>query len=548
MDSGQGGVREGRLAAPENPQAARLSRSLEAHGLLHTGPVYWNLSVPRLVEMALARGEGFLAPGGALVVRTDPFTGRTPKDKFTVDEPSTREKIWWGPVNRPFEGAKFDRLLERVRAYLQGRELFVFDGWVCADESYRMPIRVITEKAWHSLFARTLFLRPGAQELQAHRPEFTIINACDMRALPSVDGTRSEAFIIVSFEKKLALLGGTRYAGEMKKSVFFILNYLLPEKGVFPMHCSANMGRDGGTALFFGLSGTGKTTLSADPNRRLIGDDEHGWSKEGIFNFEGGCYAKTIRLTREGEPQIYDAIRFGSVLENVVVDPETRVVDYDEDSITENTRATYPVEYIENCVIPGVGGHPRNLFFLTCDAFGVLPPISLLTPEQAMYHFLLGYTAKVAGTEAGLTEPETTFSTCFGAPFLALSSTRYAQMLQEKTQAHGSRVWLVNTGWIGGGPGQVPRIKLSYTRALLSAALNGALEGVAYARDPLFGVKVPESCPELPSKVLKPENLWEDGLVYRRQARELALLFRKHFEPFASEAPQAVRAAGPVVP
>ncbi len=547
MHAGQGRVEAGGQAASKNPQSAAPPLGLEAHGLIHIGPVHWNLAVPRLVEMAVAREEGFLAPGGALVVRTDPYTGRSPKDKFTVEEPDTREKIWWGPVNRPFEAAKFDHLLERVRAYLQGKELFVFNGWVCADENYRMPIRVVTERAWHSLFARTLFLRPPAEELPSHRPEFTIINACGLRAIPEVDGTRSEAFIIVSYEKKLVLIGGTCYAGEMKKSIFSILNYLLPEKGVFPMHCSANMDHDGTTALFFGLSGTGKTTLSADPIRRLIGDDEHGWSNEGIFNFEGGCYAKTIRLSQEGEPQIYNAIHFGSVLENVIVNPETRVLDYDDDSITENTRATYPVEHIENCVIPGVGGHPRNIFFLTCDASGVIPPISRLGPEQTMYHFLSGYTAKVAGTEAGLKEPEATFSTCFGSPFLAHHPTRYAQMLREKTQEHNSRVWLVNTGWIGGGPGQVPRMKLAYTRALLSAALNGSLDEMAYTPDPIFGVEVPESCPEVPSEILKPENQWADGAAYRTKANELAGLFRKNFERFASEASQAVRAAEPVV-
>ncbi|MFQ5692533.1 MAG: phosphoenolpyruvate carboxykinase (ATP), partial [Nitrospinota bacterium] len=495
--------------------------------------------------MAVARGEGYLAPTGALVARTDPFTGRTPKDKFTVREPGTEDDIWWGEINQPFEPDKFERLLAKVRAYLQQRDLFVFDGWVGADVNHRMGVRIVTEKAWHSLFARTLFIRPTYEELKTHKPQFTVINACEMYAEPEEDGTRTPTFIVVSFERRLAIIGGTHYAGEMKKSIFGILNYLLPQKGICPMHCSANMADDGSTALFFGLSGTGKTTLSADPDRRLIGDDEHGWTDDGIFNFEGGCYAKTIRLTREGEPQIWDAIRFGSVLENVIVDPHTREVDYDDATITENTRATYPVEHIDNCVIPGVGGHPKDVIFLTCDAFGVLPPISKLTIDQAVYYFLSGYTAKVAGTEAGLTEPQATFSTCFGAPFLALHPTRYAQMLRDKVTQHGSSVWLVNTGWIGGAAGTVPRMKLAHTRAMLTAALGRKLDDVGYAPDPVFGVLVPETCPDVPAKILKPANAWKDEKTYRAKARELAKRFEENFRNYADQATDAVKAAGP---
>lgn len=486
-----------------------------------------------------------MAPTGALVVRTDPFTGRTPSDKFTVREPSTKDDIWWGKINQPIEPDNFNGLLEKVRAYLREKDLFVFDGWVGADVRHRMGVRIITEKAWHSLFARTLFIRPTFEELKTHKPEFTVINACEMFADPETDGTRTPTFIVVSFEQRTILIGGTKYAGEMKKGIFGILNYLLPQQGIFPMHCSANMAADGSTALFFGLSGTGKTTLSADPKRRLIGDDEHGWTDEGIFNFEGGCYAKTIHLSREGERQIWDAIRFGSVLENVIVDPHSREVDYDDGSITENTRATYPVEYIENCAIPGVGGHPKDVIFLTCDAFGVLPPISKLTIDQAMYYFLSGYTAKVAGTETGLTEPQATFSTCFGAPFLPLHPTRYAQMLRDKVTQHGSSVWLVNTGWIGGPAGTVPRMKLAHTRAILTAALSRKLDGVGYAPDPIFGVLIPDACPRVPAKILNPANAWKDKKAYEAKARELAKRFEENFNQYADQASDAVKAAGP---
>jgi phosphoenolpyruvate carboxykinase (ATP) len=530
-------------AATTNHSTA-AAPDLRAHGLINPGEVHANLSPTSLAELALSRGEGLLTSTGALVAYTVPRTGRSPQDRYLVDEPSIHDDIWWGPVNRPLAPARFDHLLNRVLAYLQGRDLFVFDGWACADPSHRLNVRVITEKAWHALFAQCLLLRPP-REQRAAEPQLTILNACGMRADPTLDGTRSDAFIVLSLERRLVLIGGTHYAGEIKKSVFSVLNYLLPQRGVFPMHCSANIGAAGDTALFFGLSGTGKTTLSADPERRLIGDDEHGWSDEGVFNIEGGCYAKTIRLSREGEPQIWNAIRFGSVLENVVVDPLTRQPDYDDDSFTENTRAAYPVDFIANAEPSGRGGHPANVVFLTCDAFGVMPPLSKLTPEQAMYHFLSGYTAKVAGTEAGVTEPQATFSTCFAAPFLPLHPTRYAEMLCDRLREHGAQVWLVNTGWTGGPHGEGSRIKLRYTRAMVSAALSGALTWMPFAPDPIFGVQVPESCPGVPPELLQPRQTWKDPAAYDARARHLASLFHKNFQNYASHVSEAVRQAGP---
>jgi phosphoenolpyruvate carboxykinase (ATP) len=442
-------------------------------------------------------------------------------------------------VNQPLSPAQFQHLFDKARAYVQGRELFVFDGWAGADPRYRLAVRVITEKAWHCLFARTLFRRPTADELAHFQPEFTVLSLGELHADPATDGTRNEVCVALGFERRLILIVGTIYAGEMKKSIFSVLNYRLPQQGVFPMHCAANIGPAGDTALFFGLSGTGKTTLSADPHRRLIGDDEHGWSDEGIFNLEGGCYAKTIRLSREGEPQIWNAIRFGSVLENVVVAPDTRQPDYHDHSITENTRATYPVEYIANCELSGRGGHPANILFLTCDAFGVLPPISKLNHEQAVFHFLSGYTAKVAGTEAGVTEPEATFSTCFGAPFLPLHPARYGEMLKEKLKRHGSQVWLVNTGWIGGSAGQVDRIKLSHTRAMVNAALSGQLAKAPYTTDPVFGLAVPQSCPNVPSEILRPRNAWKNPAEYEAKARRLGELFQENIKHFATKAASA---------
>jgi phosphoenolpyruvate carboxykinase (ATP) len=517
---------------------------LEA-GLTPKGNVLWNAPTARLVEEALARREGFLASNGAMVVRTGARTGRSPKDKFIVEEPATKASIWWGPVNAPIAPAAFDALLDRAKQHLESRDLFTFDGFAGADPALRLSVRVIAEKAWHALFARTLFIRPTADELASFAPGFTIINACELRADPKRDGTNSDAFVIVSLEKRIVLVGGTHYAGEMKKSIFTILNYTLPERGVFPMHCSANVGAAGDTALFFGLSGTGKTTLSADPARRLIGDDEHGWSDRGIFNFEGGCYAKCIKLSREAEPQIYNAIRFGSVLENVVVDPESREIDYNDGSITENTRATYPVDYIENCVIPGVGGHPKTILFLTCDASGVLPPIARLTTDQAKFHFISGYTAKVAGTEAGVTEPTATFSTCFGAPFLPRHPAEYAKMLGAKLAEHGSRVYLVNTGWSGGPYGVGKRMGIKLTRSLVSAALSGALDKAEMATHPVFGVAYPTSAPGVPEGVLDPRSTWSDKSAYDTKARHLAKLFVENFEKYKEGAEASVAAAAP---
>ncbi len=521
--------------------------ALAPTGLSTKGNVLANAPTARLVEEALARKEGFLASNGAMVVRTGARTGRSPKDKFIVEEPATKDSIWWGAVNAPFPRDSFEPLLARVREHLATRDLFTFDGFAGADTSLRLPVRVIAEKAWHALFARTLFIRPTAAELATFAPGFTIINACEMSADPRRDCTHSDAFVIVSLEKKLVIIGGTHYAGEMKKSIFTILNYTLPERGVFPMHCSANIGASGDTALFFGLSGTGKTTLSADPARRLIGDDEHGWSDTGVFNFEGGCYAKCIKLSREAEPQIYNAIRFGSVLENVVVDANSREIDYDDGSLTENTRATYPVDYIDNCVIPGVGGHPKTILFLTCDAFGVLPPISRLSTDQAKFHFISGYTAKVAGTEAGVTEPTATFSTCFGAPFLPRHPAEYAKLLGEKLAKHGSRVFLVNTGWSGGGHGVGKRMSIKLTRSLVSAALSGALDNVEMAQHPVFGVSIPKSAPGVPEGVLDPRATWSDKAAYDGKANHLAKLFVENFEKYKSGAEASVAAAAPKV-
>jgi phosphoenolpyruvate carboxykinase (ATP) len=518
---------------------------LRGQGIINPGTLHANLSPAALTEHAVTRAEGLLAANGALVAYTGTYTGRSPQDRYVVAEPPSKEQIWWGPVNRPMEPAAFECLLDRALAYVQARDLFVFDGWACADPKYRLPVRVLTEKAWHSLFARCLLLRPPAEALQDFRPEFTVLHVAGMHADPPRDGTRSEVFIVLSFERRLVLIGGTHYAGEIKKSVFSVLNYLLPQRGVFPMHCSANIGPAGDTALFFGLSGTGKTTLSADPTRRLIGDDEHGWSDEGVFNIEGGCYAKTIRLSRTGEPQIWNAIRFGAVLENVPLDPVTREPDYDSEQWTENTRAAYPVDYIDNAELSGVGGHASNLVFLSCDAFGVLPPLSRLSREQAMYYFLSGYTAKVAGTEAGVTEPEATFSTCFAAPFLPLDPPRYAELLAAKLKTHGAQVWLVNTGWTGGGYGQGSRIKLAFTRAMVNAALGGLLAGVPFAPDPVFGVQVPQLCPGVPAQVLQPRATWRDPAEYDRRARQLAGLFEKNFKAYAARVPEAVRQAGP---
>jgi phosphoenolpyruvate carboxykinase (ATP) len=505
--------------------------------------MHFNLHASSLVEHAVSRGEVQLAAKGAITGYTGQRTGRSPKDKFIVRDAITSDRVDWGAVNQAIEPDVFDSLYDRVTYFLKGRELFVQDLFCGTDPSYRLPIRIINQFAWHNLFVRQLFVRPSAEELQSHAPEFTVICAPDFLADPERDGINSNAFILLNFTRRIVLIGGTAYAGEIKKCIFSAMNFLLPPRNVFPMHCSANVGQNGVTALFFGLSGTGKTTLSADPTRRLIGDDEHGWSASGIFNFEGGCYAKCIRLSEENEPQIYRAIRFGCVLENVVLDPVTRVPNYDDESLTENTRAAYPVDFIENCVIPGIGGHPKNVVFLTADAFGVLPPIARLTPEQAMYHFLSGYTAKVAGTEAGVKEPQATFSTCFGAPFMPLQPRVYAEMLGRRLREHSAQCWLVNTGWQGGQYGVGKRMALRYTRAMVDHAVEGDLGKIEFETEAAFGLNIPKSCPGIPSEILNPRNSWADKTAYDAAAADLRRRFAKNFEKF--DAPAEVRDAGP---
>jgi phosphoenolpyruvate carboxykinase (ATP) len=518
--------------------------SLEIDGLRNTTAVHRNLELPLLYEEAIRRGEGLLAPGGAFVVSTGEHTGRTPKDKFTVEEAENKANIWWGPVNKPFNEDKFESVYRQMLAYMQGRDIFVQDCFAGADPNYRLPVRIITQTAWHSLFARNMFIRPSDQQLAQFKPEFTIIQMPGFLAVPKQDSTNSGVFILVNFARKLVLIGGTWYAGEIKKSVFGVLNYLLPPKGVMPMHCSANIGPKGDTAIFFGLSGTGKTTLSADGSRTLIGDDEHGWSENGVFNFEGGCYAKVIRLSPEAEPEIFAAShRFGTVLENVVIDPATRRLDLDSEELTENTRSSYPLDYIPNASPNGMGGHPENLIMLTADAFGVLPPISQMTPDQAMYHFLSGYTARVAGTEKGVTEPEATFSTCFGAPFMPRHPVIYAKLLGEKIAKHKTRCWLVNTGWTGGVYGVGHRMKIAHTRAMVRAALDGRLAQVPTAPDPNFGVLVPQNCPDVPADVLNPKNTWKDKKAYDDTARQVAQMFEKNFKQFESDVDDKVKKA-----
>ncbi len=517
-------------------------------GLRHVGNVYWNLSIPQLLEYAISRGEGELAANGAFAARTGKYTGRSPGDKFVVDRPSYTERIWWGKVNQPLAPEKFERLRARVASYLQGRDLFVVDSRVGADPKYGITVRTITELAWHNHFARLLFRDAPIGYQPGTRPDFTVIQAPFFLADPAIDGTKSETAIALDLEQRLVLICGTEYAGEIKKSIFTVMNYLLPLQGVFPMHCSASMGERGDVALFFGLSGTGKTTLSTDPTRRLIGDDEHGWSDEGIFNFEGGSYAKLINLSQQYEPLIWNAMRFGAVMENVVLDPATREPDYTDDSLTENTRGAYPLDYVGGVVESGSGGHPAAILFLTADAFGVLPPISMLTPAQARYHFLAGYTSKLAGTERGLgDEPEATFSTCFGSPFLPLPPQVYAGQLGERIARHGSRCYLVNTGWSGGPFGVGERMNLDHTRALVRAAIDGELTGVEHVTDPIFGLQVPLRCPGVPEQVLQPRNTWPDPEEYDRKARQLARQFARNFAKYEKDVPEDVRAAGPRV-
>ncbi|MGE4069032.1 MAG: phosphoenolpyruvate carboxykinase [Vicinamibacterales bacterium] len=524
------------------------TRGLEASGVRTTGPVHWNLPTAALYEHAIRRDEGVIAAGGPLVCRTGAHTGRSPNDKFFVKEPVSDPHLWWGKVNRPLAAEHYDALKRDMLAHLAGAELFVQDLYAGAAPGYRLPVRFIHELAWQNLFVRNLFIVPPASDLAAFDPQFTVITAPGFKADPARHGTRSDVVIAVNLATREVLIGGTSYAGENKKSIFTVLNYLLPLQGVLAMHCSANIGKGGDTALFFGLSGTGKTTLSSDPHRQLIGDDEHGWSDEGVFNFEGGCYAKMINLSAEAEPQIHATTeRFGTVLENVVVDPVSRALDLNDGSLTENTRGAYPIEFIDNAVLSGVGGHPKNIVMLTADAYGVLPPIARLSPEGAMYHYLSGYTAKVAGTEKGVTEPTATFSTCFGAPFLPLNPNVYARGLGERIARHQARVWLVNTGWTGGPYGVGSRMKIAFTRAMIKAALAGELDGVAYQRHAVFNVDVPTSCPGVPAEVLDPRGTWADPAAYDAQALKLAAMFVENFKNFEADVDAAVVAAGPRV-
>ncbi|MFZ5352718.1 MAG: phosphoenolpyruvate carboxykinase (ATP) [Bacillota bacterium] len=506
--------------------------------------MYRNLSVGKLVEHALKNEGAYLTDTGALSVSTGKYTGRSPSDRFIVDSPSVTEHINWGKINVPIDVKKFDNLYSKITHYLKDKNVYVFDGFVGADKEYRMPIRVINEYAFQNLFAQQVFIKPKAGELENFEPEFTVIAAPGCTADPEKDGTNSEAYIILDFEKRIVLIGGTKYCGEIKKSIFTVMNYILPFKGVMPMHCSANVGEAGDVALFFGLSGTGKTTLSADKGRRLIGDDEHGWTKNGVFNFEGGCYAKCIKLSKENEPQIWNAIRFGTVLENVVCDEETGTADYDSEQLTENTRAGYPVTYIDNAVEEGTGGNPSTIVFLTADATGVLPPVARLTKEQAMYHFMAGYTSKLAGTERGIVEPTATFSTCFGAPFMPLRPQVYAELLGKKIDEHNAKVYLVNTGWSGGQYGVGKRMKLPYTRAMVNAAISGQLDNAAFENDPIFKVAIPKECPGVPAEVLNPRNVWENKEEFDRMAKKLAKDFMDNFEKFKGVS-EEIRNAGP---
>lgn len=521
---------------------------LETHGIRNAANVYWNLPPARLYEEAVKRDEAVIAPGGPLVAETGKFTGRSPKDKFTVREASSEADIWWGEVNRPISEASFERLFDKARAFVEGRDLFVFDGYAGADPAYRLDVRVITQYAWHNLFVRNMFRREtDGERLRDFEPGFTVIDLPDLTADPEADGTASPTFIVVDLARRTVLIGGTAYAGEMKKAIFGVMNYLLPGRGVLPMHCSANYGAgEDDVALFFGLSGTGKTTLSADPTRTLIGDDEHGWSERGVFNIEGGCYAKVICLSAEGEPEIYATTRtFGTVLENVVFDPETRELDLDSDARTENTRSSYPLEQIPTADADSVAGHPRHIVFLTYDAFGVLPPIARLSTEQALYHFLSGYTAKVAGTERGVKEPQAAFSTCFGAPFMPRHPRVYAEMLGEKIERHGTRVWLINTGCTGGPYGVGSRMKLAYTRRVVHAALNGELDDVPTHTDPVFGLAIPERVGGVPPELLTPRDTWTDAAAYDERAAALADMFVENFRQFEDAVSPEVTAAGP---
>ena len=536
--------------AQAEADALECDYGLENHGLTDLNIIYWNLSTESLYEEITFRREGHITHQGAIAVSSGKHTARAANDKFIVREPSTEEDIWWGEYNRPYDMQKFDELYNRMLGYVQGRDIFVQDCYVGADPEYRIPIRIITEYAWHSLFARNMFLLPQcAEEYQQHIPAFTLVAVPSFKAIEIIDGTNSETFIGLNFEKNLAIIGSSAYGGEIKKSIFTVLNYLLPLQGVMSMHCSANVGPEGDAALFFGLSGTGKTTLSADATRRLVGDDEHGWSDKGIFNFEGGSYAKVIRLSSSAEPEIYAATqRFGTILENVVFDPVTRKIDLNDNEHTENTRASYPLAYFENAVPEKMAGHPKNIVLLTFDASGVMPPIAKLSPSQALYQFVSGYTAKVGGTEVGVgDEPEITFSTCFGAPFMVHHPSRYADLLKGKIERHGVNTWLLNTGWVGGPYGVGERISISYTRALLNAALSGALLDVEYKKDPIFGFEVPVSCEGVPADVLDPSSSWPSKEEYLEKYHLLASRFIDNFKRFAPDFPPEVCESGPVI-
>ena len=517
-------------------------------GLTNLGNVFWNLTPAELVEDTIISGQGVLTDTGAIAIETGEFTGRSPKDRFVVFDEKTENTVWWGDVNIKFSKEKFKSLYSRMQAYLTDKDIYVRDAYACADESHRLNIRVVSEFPWSNMFCYNMFLRPTDTEIENFTPDWHIVCVPGFKADPAVDGTRQHNFAILNFTKKMILIGGTGYTGEMKKGIFSVLNYLLPhEKNVLSMHCSANIGKDGDTAIFFGLSGTGKTTLSSDPNRQLIGDDEHGWSDNTVFNFEGGCYAKTIDLSREKEPQIFDAIKFGAILENIGFVDATSTPDYMDGSITENTRVSYPIDFIDNTVNPSIGSTPKNIFFLTADAFGVLPPISRLTKEQAMYHFMSGYTAKVAGTEMGITEPTTTFSACFGKAFLPLHPAKYAKLLGEKLEGTDIKVWLINTGWTGGSYGVGSRMKLSYTRQMITAALEGKLNDVNYDTLPVFDLAIPTSCEGVPAEILNPRGTWADKNAYDETANNLAGQFVKNFEQYASETSADIIAAAPKV-
>ena len=517
---------------------------LEIHGLSNVERAHWNLGPPDLFEYALQRCEGQLTRHGAFIALTGEHTGRSPNDRFVVDEATTRDDIWWGDVNKPISVEHFNKLHAKMISHLSGCDVFIQNCYAGADMANRLKVRVITENAWHNLFARNMFIQPRADELDDFEPDFTVLQAPSVTADSAIDGTTSPTFILVNLAKRMILVGGSAYAGEIKKSIFSIMNYLMPLRNILPMHCSANIGPDGQSAIFFGLSGTGKTTLSADSSRVLIGDDEHGWGSNGLFNFEGGCYAKTINLTREAEPEIYDLCHtFGSIIENVKMDPDTRELDFFDSTHSENGRVSYDISKVPNASATGQGSHPKNIIMLTCDAFGVLPPISQLTSDQAMYHFLSGYTAKVAGTERGLKEPAATFSTCFGAPFMPRHPTVYAKLLGDKMAEHDAKCWLVNTGWSGGGYGVGERMKITYTRAMVNAALSGVLGEVEVSPDPNFGVLVPQACPDVPGEFLNPRHTWSDGGAYDSQARNLTQLFERNFKQFEEHVSDSVKAA-----